>query len=117
MCGPHALFSLDSANGVLALTVHAGSGLKLGDFLGSLDPYLTVHLGSDKSPELGRTQCIEANNNPQWNETLFILLNSPMETLYLNVLDRNVGRKDGEVGVASLDLKELADNDNSLDGL
>ncbi|KAI8329298.1 C2 domain-containing protein [Chlamydoabsidia padenii] len=107
----------DSANGVLALTIHSGNNLKLGDLLGSLDPYITVHLGNKKNSELGRTQCIEANNNPQWNETLFILLNAPTDTLYFNVKDRNVGRKDGDVGLASIDLKELGDNDNNLDGL
>ncbi|CAO3584473.1 unnamed protein product [Absidia cylindrospora] len=108
---------LDSANGVLALTIHSATGLKITDFFGSLDPYLSIHVGSEKNPELGRTQCIEDNNNPRYNETLFILLNGPKDTLYLNVKDRNTGRKDGEVGVASFDLKELDENDNTLDGL
>jgi Ca2+-dependent lipid-binding protein len=102
---------------VLALTIHSGNSLKTSDFLGSLDPYLTIHVGSEKSNELGRTKCIEDNNNPQWNETIFILLNSPTDMLYLNVKDRNVGRKDTDVGIASIDLKDLAENDNSLDGL
>ncbi|KAI8344503.1 C2 domain-containing protein [Chlamydoabsidia padenii] len=108
---------LDSANGVLALTIHSGTGLKSSDFLGSLDPYLTIHVGSEKSNELGHTKCIEDNNNPQWNETIFVLLNGPTDNLYLSVKDRNVGRKDAEVGIASIDLKELAETDNFLDGL
>lgn len=108
---------LESANGVLALTIHSAAGLKITDFFGSLDPYLSIHVGNEKNSEVGRTRCIENNNNPQFNETLFILLNGPKDTLYLNAKDRNTGRKDGDVGFASFDLKELEENDNTLDGL
>ncbi|KAI8084738.1 C2 domain-containing protein [Halteromyces radiatus] len=107
----------ESANGVLALSIHSANGLKISDFLGTLDPYIKVHVGSEQNPELGRTQTIEDNNNPQWNETLYILLNNLTDTLSLYIKDRNTGRKDGDVGMASFDLKELGENDNVLDGL
>ncbi|KAI8059246.1 C2 domain-containing protein [Gongronella butleri] len=105
-----------TANGVLALTIHSAQGLKTSDLLGSLDPYITAHLGNENNEVLARTKCFENNKNPVFNETLLILINKTTDTLYLNVKDRNTGRKDGEIGVAKFDLSELAENENVIDG-
>ncbi|CAO3617263.1 unnamed protein product [Cunninghamella echinulata] len=107
----------DSANGVIALTIHSCNGLKVTDLLGSIDPYITVHVGNENSPELARTRVIENNKNPVFNQVLYILLNGLTESLFLTIKDRNTGRKDGVVGVSCFDLKELAENENNLEGL
>ncbi|ORX61723.1 hypothetical protein DM01DRAFT_32143 [Hesseltinella vesiculosa] len=108
---------LTTANGILALTIHSAQGLKTSDLLGSLDPYITAHLGNENNTVLGQTKCLENNNNPVFSETLLVLVNSTTETLFLNVRDRNTGRKDGDVGVAKFDLNELVDNENIIDGI
>lgn len=108
---------LDAANGVLAITIHSAHSLKLVDLIGSLDPYITVHLGNEQSPILSKTRTIENNKNPVYNEVLYVLLNGLTDSLFLTVKDKNTGRKDGTVGVASFDLKELADNEDNLEGL
>ncbi|KAI9316811.1 C2 domain-containing protein [Dichotomocladium elegans] len=109
---------LTAANGVLAITVYGANNLKPNDMFGSLDPYVTFHIANTSNPEMARTAAIEDTTNPKWNETHFILLNSlNNDSIYLQVMDRNSGRKDASVGVASFDLKELAESDNVVDGL
>lgn len=108
---------LAAANGVLAVTVYSASGIKSGDMFGTVDPYITFHTGNTKNQELARTSAIENTTAPRWNETHFILLNSLKETLCLQLMDRNVGRKDATLGVANLELKELEENTNMLEGL
>ncbi|KAL0092399.1 C2 domain-containing protein [Phycomyces blakesleeanus] len=107
----------DSANGVLALTIYSASQLKGTDIFGSLDPYITFHIGSANQPEVGHTSAHENTSSPKWNETYFILLNNLYDTLFLQVMDRNSGRKDSEIGIASYDLKEIVDSDNISEGL
>ncbi|RCH96904.1 hypothetical protein CU097_001281 [Rhizopus azygosporus] len=108
---------LNSANGVLVCKIHSAVGLKDNDLFGTLDPYITVHVGSEKNPELGRTKCIEDNRNPKFDETLFVLLNHTNDTLVFEVKDRNVGRSDTSCGICTFDLKTLKENDNLVDGL
>lgn len=108
---------LESANGVLAVTIYSAAGLKSNDILGSLDPYCVFKVGDIHHPELARTSCIENTQNPKWNETHFVLLNNLNDILCFQVLDRNVGRKDVEIGVANLNLKDVDENQNAIENL
>ncbi|KAI8376305.1 C2 domain-containing protein [Radiomyces spectabilis] len=108
---------LDSANGVLAITVYSASNLKASDLFGTLDPYITFHIGNVHNTELGRTSAHEDQNNPKWDESHFVLLNNLNDSIYLQVMDRNSNRKDTPVGVATCDLKDLAEANNVLEGL
>lgn len=108
---------LESANGVLAVTIYSATGLKSNDILGSLDPYCVLKVGDIHHPELARTSCIENTQNPKWNETHFVLLNNLNDILCFQVLDRNVGRKDVEIGVANLNLKDVDENQNAIEDL
>ena len=108
---------LTAANGVLAITVYSASNLKAGDLFGSLDPYITFHIGNVHNAEMGRTTAHEDTNNPKWDETHFVLLNNLNDSVYLQVMDRNSGRKDSAVGVATFNLKDLETSDNALSGL
>ncbi|KAI7867816.1 C2 domain-containing protein [Spinellus fusiger] len=98
---------LDAANGVLGLTLYSANNLKGSDLFGSLDPYVTFHIGNTMNTELGRTAAFEDTSDPKWDETHFLLINTLSDNLCLQVMDRNVGRKDTLVGVAMFDLKEL----------
>lgn len=108
---------LESANGVLAVTIYSAAGLKSNDILGSLDPYCVFKVGDIHHPELARTSYIENTQNPKWNETHFVLLNNLNDILCFQVLDRNVGRKDVEIGVANLNLKDVDENQNAIEDL
>jgi Ca2+-dependent lipid-binding protein len=66
---------------------------------------------------LARTKHIEDSSNPRFDETLFILLNNINNPLLFEVMDRNVGRADGTIGVANFDLKSLQESDNMAHGL
>ncbi|KAI8372518.1 C2 domain-containing protein [Choanephora cucurbitarum] len=108
---------LNSANGVLVLKIHSATGLKDVDLFGTIDPYITIHVGNSNNAELGRTKCVEDSKNPRFDETLFVLLNTVNETLVLELMDRNVGRTDSSLGTCIFDLKTLADSDNVVEGL
>ncbi|KAG1446953.1 hypothetical protein G6F56_009414 [Rhizopus delemar] len=108
---------LESANGVLAVTIYSANGLKPHDLFGSLDPYVTFHVGNLHNSELARTSAVENSNNPKWNETHFLLLNNLNDILCFQVWDRNTGRSDADVGVANLDLKQVQENQNKIEGL
>jgi Ca2+-dependent lipid-binding protein len=108
---------LDAANGVLAVTIYSAQGLKANDLFGSLDPYTVFRVGNVNNPELARTTAIENTANPKWNETHFVLLNNLNDILLFQVMDRNAGRNDVEIGVANFDLKDLEENENGIEGL
>ncbi|KAI8333575.1 C2 domain-containing protein [Chlamydoabsidia padenii] len=97
--------SLDDANGVVAVTLYSGSNLKAADFFGTLDPYVSFHVGNIHNAAVSETKAIEDTSNPKWNENHFILINNLNESIYFQLWDRNFGRKDAPVGVANLELK------------
>ncbi|CAO0794357.1 unnamed protein product [Mucor circinelloides] len=108
---------LDTANGVLAVTIYSASNLKPNDLFGSLDPYCSFRVGNVHNPELARTTAIENTSHPKWNETHFVLLNNLNDILCFQIMDRNSGRNDAEIGVANLDLKDVEENDGGIEGL
>lgn len=97
--------------------IHSATGLKDNDLFGTLDPYITLHVGNPNNAELGRTKTIEDNRNPKFDESLFVLLNHTNDMLVLEVMDRNTGRSDSSIGTCTFDLKALSDSDNLIEGL
>lgn len=108
---------LETANGVLAVTIYSANNLKPNDLFGSLDPYCSFRVGNVHNPELARTTAIEDSSHPKWNETHFVLLNNLNDILCFQIMDRNSGRNDAEIGVANLDLKDVEENDGGIEGL
>ena len=97
---------VDTAIGVLAVTFHGAQGLKNPDKLaGTPDPYAAVSLNS-REP-LGKTKTIKQNANPRWNETIYVILTSLVDTLTLQTYDWNEYRKDKELGTATFALDNL----------
>lgn len=101
---------VDSAIGVLAVTVHGAQGLKNPDkFSGTPDPYVAFSLNNRATLE--QTKTIHENANPRWNETKYILITSLTDTLTLGVFDYNEYRKDKELGSATFALDQLEQDD------
>ncbi|KAI5124397.1 hypothetical protein M0805_008282 [Coniferiporia weirii] len=97
---------IDTAIGVLQITVHSARGLKgtkIGG--GTPDPYVSLSINARK--ELARTKHKESTYNPSWNETKFLLINSLTEVLSLSLFDWNEHRKDTELGSATFELGKL----------
>ncbi|KAM0750754.1 tricalbin [Meredithblackwellia eburnea MCA 4105] len=106
---------VDTACGVLAITLYSGKGLKatkLGG--GAPDPYVSVSVAG--RAELARTKKKLSTANPVWNETKFILLNNLNEMLTLVVKDWNEHRPDSDLGTANFDLKSL-ETDGQQEGV
>ncbi|KZT44501.1 tricalbin [Sistotremastrum suecicum HHB10207 ss-3] len=100
---------LDSAIGVLQVTLRSARGIKATKIGGGTpDPY--VSLSISQRAELARTKHKDSTTNPTWNETKFLLVNSLSEILTFSIMDHNDHRADSELGAASQDLSSLADD-------
>lgn len=100
---------LDSAIGVLKVTVESARGLKavkLGG--GNPDPY--VSLGLAAKPAVARTKTIANTQNPTWSESQFLLINTLTDTLSLSLYDYNDHRADNLLGVLTHELTSLAED-------
>ena len=106
---------MTSANGVLAVTVYSASKIRSGDLLGggAIDPYVRFHI--NRGPELGRTSVLRNTDEPQWNETHFLLLNNLNETLSMELRGRNTTTRDRDFGTVTYELKKLADSEDKSD--
>jgi len=99
---------LDTAIGVLQLTIFNAKGLKNPELIGSTDPFIRVSVGG--RAELARTEVASNTDSPHWNETLYVLLNSLNDVLTLEALDFNGKfKKDGNLGTAHFNLKTLGE--------
>ncbi|KAJ9107888.1 hypothetical protein QFC19_002631 [Naganishia cerealis] len=99
---------LDSAIGVLRVTVDSARGLKAVKIGGGApDPYVTLSLG-DKAAVV-RTKTVQSNSSPKWQEIHYIIVNSLMDSLALTVFDYNEHRVDNRLGTVSHDLSTLVE--------
>lgn len=97
---------VDQAIGVLAVTIHGAYGLKNIDRVsGTPDPYAVVSLNGRDA--LGKTKTVKENTNPQWGETLYVIITSLNDSLTLQLYDWNEYRKDKELGTATFPLEQL----------
>ncbi len=106
---------LDSAIGVLKVTVLDGRGLKavkLGG--GAPDPYVAIALGA--KPSISQTKTIPSTANPSWHETQFILINTLADVLNLHLFDYNDHRPDNLLGTVTHELAAL-NEDAEQEGL
>ncbi|KAG0147448.1 hypothetical protein CROQUDRAFT_42936 [Cronartium quercuum f. sp. fusiforme G11] len=97
---------IDTAIGVLQLTIQHARGLKAVKIGGGVpDPYVTIGIGARVA--LDRTKVKRSTQNPHWNSTHFLLINSLNDLLTLEILDYNEVRKDTSLGTANIDLQTL----------
>ncbi|KAJ3022205.1 UNVERIFIED_CONTAM: hypothetical protein HDU68_009253 [Siphonaria sp. JEL0065] len=91
--------------GVLKVTLHEAKGLKNFELAGISDPYVLVRLAGK---EVARSKTIGNSLNPYWGQTLYIpvlsthlnfSLDSPMDTLELEVFDDNDTANDKSMGL------------------
>ena len=106
---------LDTAIGVVRVTVHSARNIKGGKIGGgSPDPFVTFSI-NDRS-ELARTKYRSNTYNPTWNETKFLLINSLMDSLVMTIYDYNDHRKNSLLGSSTFALESLKE-DATQDGL
>ncbi|CCA70918.1 related to TCB3-protein localized to membranes, bud-enriched [Serendipita indica DSM 11827] len=106
---------LDTAIGVLQVTIISGSGIKANKIGGGTpDPYVSISINNTQSLE--RTTPKMGTRTPVWNETKFVLVSSLSGQLVLTMWDFNEHRKDSELGMASYELKNLLE-DASQEGI
>ncbi|KAJ3718444.1 C2 domain-containing protein [Lentinula raphanica] len=100
---------LDSAIGVLQITLNSARGIKgtkIGG--GTPDPYVAIAINN--RAEMAHTKYKNNTYNPTWMETKFVLVNSLSETLNLNLYDFNDHRKDTLLGTATFELAQLQED-------
>lgn len=100
---------LDTAIGVLAVTIHRAHGLKNPDkFGGTPDPYAVFSINN--RTEVGRTKIIRESVDPRWNETKYIVISNFNDALTIGLFDFNEFRKDKELGTATFALDTLEED-------
>lgn len=100
---------LDSAIGVLKVTINDARGLKAVKFGGGdPDPYVTLALGA--KPVITKTKMVASTANPTWHDTKFILVNTLADVLNLGLWDYNEHRADNHLGTVSQELSVLQDD-------
>ncbi|VBB77571.1 Conserved hypothetical protein [Yarrowia lipolytica] len=98
--------ALDSAVGVLAITVYRAGNLKGSGRIGNtVDPYIIFWL---KNEECGRTSVKKDTCNPRWNETKYLLVNNLTEVLRMEIIDFNDFRTDKTIGSVSMNLDTVS---------
>lgn len=88
--------------GVLKVIIVRGKRLAVRDFKSS-DPYVVVKLGN----QAAKTRVINSNLNPVWNEELSFPLRKSVETLNLEVFDKDLLKADDKMGHAQINLHPL----------
>jgi len=101
-------FPIETAIGVLELTIFNAKGLRNAERFGTSDPYVKVK--AHGNIELAKTKVIEDSLSPAWNETHFLVLTTLNEFLRLEIWDFNGISKDKPLGTANFELKSLSDN-------
>lgn len=98
--------AVETAIGVVQITLHGGQGLKNADkFSGNPDPYALVSINGRDT--VGKTKTIHETGNPRWNETINVIVTSLKDSLTVSVHDYNEYRKDKQLGVATFALERL----------
>ncbi|RUP50358.1 hypothetical protein BC936DRAFT_139503 [Jimgerdemannia flammicorona] len=93
--------------GVVRVKFHAARDLKNVEAVtgGKSDPYVRIMSGVQIRT---RTEIIDNNLNPVWNEVHYVPVHSMKESLVLEVLDWNHMSKDKSLGATELDVRKLA---------
>ncbi|RIA79993.1 C2 domain-containing protein [Glomus cerebriforme] len=101
-------YPIETAIGVLRLTIFGAKGLRNAERFGTSDPYIKIKVHGNQ--ELARTKVIEDSLNPVWNETHFLVLTTLNEFLKLEIWDFNGMSKDKPLGTSNFELKILSEN-------
>lgn len=99
---------IETAIGVLKLTIFSARGLRNVERFGTSDPYVKVK--AHGNIELARTKVIDDSLNPAWNESHFLILTSLSDFLMLEIWDFNGMSKDKPLGTSNFELKSLSEN-------
>ncbi|GES95782.1 C2 domain-containing protein [Rhizophagus clarus] len=101
-------YPIETAIGVLKLTIFNAKGLRNAERFGTSDPYVKVKVHGNI--ELARTKVIDDSLNPAWNETHYLILTTLNEFLRLELWDSNGISKDKPLGTSNFELKSLSEN-------
>ncbi|CAB4381485.1 unnamed protein product [Rhizophagus irregularis] len=101
-------YPIETAIGVLKLTIFNARGLRNAERFGTSDPYVKVK--AHGNIELVKTKVIDDSLNPAWNETHFLILTTLSEFLRLEIWDFNGMSKDKPLGTSNFELNSLLEN-------
>ncbi|KAI5453154.1 Tricalbin-2 [Naganishia albida] len=100
---------LDSAIGVLKVTIDSARGLKATKIGGGdPDPYVSLSLGTKDN--VGKTSIKRNTKHPRWQEQRWILLNTVTDSLNMSIFDYNEHRTDSLLGTIKCDLSTLLED-------
>jgi len=102
-----AVLPTDEPIGVVRIKIHKAQDLKNVEVAtgGKSDPYVRIMSGEQIR---AKTEVIDSNLNPVWNEFHYVPVHNIREILVLEVLDWNQVAKDRSLGATELDVRKLA---------
>ena len=90
--------------GILNVHLVGATNLVRSDIIGGADPYCIVGIGS----QILKSKVIKKTLNPIWDEKLMFSWNG-IDPLLINVLDKDMFKRDDPLGTLEFDLKPLYD--------
>ncbi|ORX82449.1 hypothetical protein K493DRAFT_342190 [Basidiobolus meristosporus CBS 931.73] len=90
--------------GVVRLDLVGAQNLKNVEKIGKSDPYVVVSISGKP---ISKTEVIDNNLNPIWNETHYVGIRSAREIIYLDVYDFDKVGKDRLLGSTSIPVSQL----------
>ncbi|KAF9136032.1 hypothetical protein BGW39_007995 [Mortierella sp. 14UC] len=95
------------AFGVVRVQMLSGRDLKNVEIGSDSDPYVLIR--GDKGSSRGRTKTIENTLNPEWNEILYVPVNSAKQILEFEAFDYQKRTKDRTLGKTSFKVNEVVE--------
>jgi len=93
-------------SGIVKLNINSASNLPARDLWGTSDPYVCVSIGESH----GRTKVIDKNLNPEWNETIYLMVrDADSQKLLVRLADKDMIGSDDALGMTMLPMAAYVD--------
>ncbi|ORX78795.1 hypothetical protein BCR32DRAFT_246911 [Anaeromyces robustus] len=99
--------TLQKPIGVCRLHVKGAKDLKSLDTFGASDPYVRVYLSGK---EVGVTDIVEKDINPEWNEVYYLMIRSKNDRLSFDVFDYEEMKSDRKLGKVEMNVTDVCRN-------
>jgi len=99
--------NLQKPIGVCRLHVKGARNLKNSETFGTIDPYVRISL---TGKEIGVTDIVDKDINPEWNEIYYVMIRSKNDRLSFEVFDHDDMKADSKLGKVEMNVTDVCRN-------
>lgn len=99
--------NLQKPIGVCRLHVKGARDLKNSETFGTIDPYVKISL---TGKEIGVTDVVDKDVNPEWNEIYYLTIRSKNDRLSFEVFDHDDIKSDSKLGKVEMNVTDICRN-------